>query len=104
MEDTIDGKKEILQELIYSYIKKDIQDAHIQNEEKYLFILKILSSQIGNLLNINEISNTLDIPVTTIENYIYTMRKSFHLLTIIPFYKNIRKELTKMPKVYFFDL
>jgi hypothetical protein len=31
------------------------------------------------------------------------MQKSFHIAIIKPFYKNIRKELTKMPKVYFLD-
>ncbi|MFK7780466.1 MAG: hypothetical protein QM490_05030 [Candidatus Gracilibacteria bacterium] len=32
------------------------------------------------------------------------MKKSFHIATISPFYENIRKELTKMQKVYFYDL
>lgn len=32
------------------------------------------------------------------------MKKSFHIATISPFYNNIRKELTKMPKIYFYDL
>ncbi len=32
------------------------------------------------------------------------MRKSFHIELIRPFYRNIRKEITKMPKVYFYDL
>jgi hypothetical protein len=31
------------------------------------------------------------------------MQKSFHILLLRPFYKNIRKELAKMPKIYFFD-
>jgi predicted AAA+ superfamily ATPase len=53
----------------------------------------------------NEIANTVDLPVTTVERYIYVMRKSFHIASIRPFFeKNIRKELTKMPKVYFLDL
>jgi predicted AAA+ superfamily ATPase len=32
------------------------------------------------------------------------MQKSFHIAIIRPFHKNIKKELTKMPKVYFYDL
>jgi len=42
--------------------------------------------------------------VTSVERYIYVLRKSFHISLIRPFYKNIRKELTKMPKIYFNDL
>ncbi len=100
----ISEKKEYLKNIANSYIKKDIQEANIEYQEKYYFILKILSSQIWNLLNMNEISNTINLPSSTVERYIYIMRKSFHITTIRPFYeKNIRKELTKMPKVYFFD-
>lgn len=100
----LDEKKEILAEMSNSYIKKDIYEAKIEYEEKYFFILKLLSSQIGNLLNVHELSNTVNLPVSTIENYIYIMRKSFHIAIVKPFFENIRKELTKMPKVYFFDL
>lgn len=101
---TIAEKKELLQEIGLSYIKKDILEAWVKNEEKYYFILKILASQVGSLLNINEISNTINLPVSTVEKYIYIMKKSFHIATILPFYKNIRKELTKMPKIYFYDV
>jgi len=97
-------KKELLDELINSYIKKDIKESNINHPEKYLFILKILASQIGNLLNKHELANTIDLPAGTVDNYIYIMQKSFHIATIKPFFSNIRKELTKTPKIYFFDL
>ncbi len=101
---SLDEKKEILQEIWLSYIKKDILEAWVKNDEKYYFILKILASQVWNLLNINEISNTVNLPISTVERYIYIMKKSFHIATISPFHQNIRKELTKMPKVYFYDV
>ncbi len=104
LEENVDEKKNTLEEIGLSYIKRDILDAWVEYEEKYYFILKILASQIGNLLNINEISNTINLNVSTVERYIYIMRKSFHIATISPFFRNIRKELTKMPKVYFYDL
>lgn len=104
LESSLSDKKNLLEEIWLSYIKKDILEAWVEYEEKYYFILKILSSQIWNLLNINEISNTINLNVQTVERYVYIMRKSFHIAVINPFYKNIRKELTKMPKVYFYDL
>ena len=101
----IQDKIEYLQSIATSYIKKDIFEANIEYEDKYYFILKILASEIWNLLNMNEIANTINLPVSTVERYIYLMKKSFHIALIKPFYeRNIRKELTKMPKVYFFDL
>lgn len=100
---TLQKKKECLEELALSYIKKDIFEAKIEYQEKYFFLLKILANQIGNLLNLHEIANTINLSVSTVENYIYIMRKSYHIATIKPFFSNARKELTKMPKVYFYD-
>lgn len=97
-------KSEILQDIVYSYIKKDIYDADIRQDEIFYRLFKVLASQIGGLVNINELSNLLGISRKRSTNYLYVMQKSFHLLLLRPFYKNIRKELTKMPKLYFYDL
>jgi len=97
-------KKEVLRDLIYSYIKKDIYEGGVRQEDVFYQLFKILASQIGNLVNIYELSLTLEASKTAIDNYLYLMQKSFHLCLIRPFFKNIRKELTKMPKVYFYDL
>jgi len=100
----LNEKIEILRDLAYSYIKKDIFDAHIRREEYFYKLLKILGSQIGNLVNSFELSKTLNISKTSVDNYLYIMQKSFHICLIRPFFKNVRKELTKMPKVFFIDL
>ncbi|EKE21950.1 MAG: hypothetical protein ACD_7C00086G0002 [uncultured bacterium] len=97
-------KKEILQEIAFSYIKKDVYEANIKQEETFYKLFKILASQAGNLLNASELAKTLGVSKTTIDNFLYVMQKSFHIVLIRPFYKNMRKELTRMPKVYFADL
>ncbi|MBU1016609.1 MAG: ATP-binding protein [Patescibacteria group bacterium] len=97
-------KEEILRDIAYSYIKKDVLESNIKQDEVFYRLMKMLSSQIGNLVNSNEIASTLGVSKTAIENYLYVMQKSFHIGLIPPFYKNVRKELTKMPKVYFVDL
>ena len=64
----------------------------------------LLASQIGNLVNTNELANTLKITHPATENYLYVLRKCFHIEMVKPFFSNVRKELVKMPKVYFNDL
>jgi len=96
-------KIDLLSEIAYSYIKKDIYEASIRQEDIFFKLFKILSSQIGNLVNLSELAHTLGVSKTAIDNYLYIMQKSFHIALVKPFYRNIRKELTKMPKVYFFD-
>lgn len=100
----LEEKKEILKEIAYSYIKKDIYESGVRQDEMFYKLFKILASQIGNLVNASELANTLNISKTAVDNYLYVMQKSFHAALIKPFSKNIRKEITKMPKIYFFDL
>jgi len=97
-------KSEVLRDIAYSYIKKDIYEANIRQDEIFYKLFKILADQIGNLINSSELANTLNVSKTAIDNYLYIMQKSFHIILVKPFYKNIRKELTKMPKIYFVDL
>lgn len=97
-------KEEIIKEMAYSYIKKDIYEANIKQEEAFYKLFKILSSQVGNLVNTSELANTMDVSKTAIANYLYVMQKSFHICLVKPFFKNMRKEIIKMPKVFFMDL
>lgn len=97
-------KNEILRDIAYSYIKKDVLETGIKREEVFYKLFKILSTQSGNLVNASELAATLGVSKPSIDNYLHIMQKSFHIKLIAPFFKNIRKELTKMPKIYFCDL
>lgn len=97
-------KEDVLKDIAYSYIKKDILEANIRQEDIFYKLFRILASQIGNLVNTSELASTLRVSRTAIEDYLYLMQKSFHIRLVVPFYRNIRKEITKMPKVYFLDL
>jgi predicted AAA+ superfamily ATPase len=66
-------------------------------------MFQLLASQTGNLVNTNELSSTLRIDNKTITNYLYVLQKCFHIALVKPFFQNIRKELTKMPKVFLHD-
>ncbi len=104
LENNIDDKIELLREIRDSYIKRDLLESGVSDETKFYRMLMLLASQSGNMLNVNEISNTLRITNATVENYLYVLQKCFHITLVKPFYKNLRKELTKMPKVYLNDI
>jgi predicted AAA+ superfamily ATPase len=99
----IESKKRRLQEFAFDYIRKDIYDSNIADRDKFLSLLKILAWQTWELVNMSELANTLNLTMPTIEKYLYIMQKSFHITLMRPFYTNISKELTKMPKIYFYD-
>jgi len=96
-------KKVILKELFSSYLKRDTIEAGVQNQDKFYNLMVLLAHQCGSLLNTNELAGTLKLSVTAVENYIRILIKCFHVSLVKPFFTNIRKELTKMPKAYFND-
>jgi predicted AAA+ superfamily ATPase len=97
-------KKEVLKDIRDSFVKRDILESGIKNELVFYQFFRILAEQTGQLINQNELSNILKVRTETIQNYLRVMQTCFHIETVRPFYSNIRKELTKMPKVYFLDL
>lgn len=101
--DTEQEKQEMLKELVNSYMKKDALEAGIKEELKFFQLARLLADQTGNLVNNHELGNTLQMASATVESYIYLMQKTFIVQLLSPFYGNVRKELTKMPKVYFND-
>jgi len=104
LQNSREEKIEALQELFHSYLKRDVMEAGILHKEKFYKMLTILTHQTGGLLNMNELANTLMISVPAVDNYIHVLQKCFHIGLLKPFHRNIRKELTKMPKIYFNDL
>lgn len=103
MAPTEDQKKEVFKELVYSYIKKDIYESGAKDEESYYKIMLLLASQTGKLVNSQEIASIIGKNRLTVQAYMRTMQQSFHLQLVKPFHGSSRKELTKMPKVYFRD-
>ncbi|MDR0572592.1 MAG: ATP-binding protein [Tannerella sp.] len=96
-------KIERLAEIRDSYLKRDVLEAGVQNETSFYYLFRVLAGQSGNLLNSNELSATLRVKHETIMSYLAILRKCFHIALVRPFYRNLRKELTKMPKVYLLD-
>ncbi len=103
LENDIQEKKNMLNEIRNSFLKRDIQESGVSNLSKFYNLLSIIAHQSGSLVNRNELANTIGLDNKTIEKYLFILQKSFHINLVRPFYSNIRKEITKMPKLYFKD-
>ena len=100
----IDRKEKYLQQIIDTYVKKDIRDlANVKDIDKFNKLLETLAAQSGQLLNIAELSNTTRISKQTIEKYLFIMENTYLIKLVRPFSSNIRSELFKLPKIYFYD-
>lgn len=94
----------LLKEIRDSFLKRDIDESGVSDPDKFYHLLSLLASQAGNLVNRNELSATVGVDNKTIEKYLYVLQNCFHINLVRPFYSNLRKELTRMPKIYFKDL
>ena len=100
-----DKKEKIarIAEIRDSYIKRDVLESGVQNETAFYNLFRIVAAQSGNLLNVNELSLSLRIKNETVTSYLTILQKCFHIVLVKPFYRNLRKELIKMPKTYMLD-
>ncbi|MEI7603972.1 MAG: ATP-binding protein [bacterium] len=103
--ETLEDKTRTIQEIYTSYIEKDIRDLlNVQKSESFTNLVTILASQIGQMTVHSELSSTLNLDIETVNNYVWYLKKTFILKKTAPFFKNVRKELTKTPIYYFNDL
>jgi uncharacterized protein len=100
----VNVKEKYLQQIVDTYIRKDVRDlAEIKDVNKFNHLLEVLASQSCNLLNISELSNTSNLARDTIDRYLMILEQTYILRLVRPFSRNIRSELFKTPKVFFYD-
>jgi len=105
LEKSLEIKEALLKQIINTYLRKDIKDlANITDINKFNKLLRVLAGQSGKLLNVLELANTVGIARPTLDNYLAILESTYVIKIINPFFRNLRAELTKMPKVYFEDL
>ncbi len=97
-------QKEILNSLASSYLYKDILEWNkIKKSDKLIKLLQALAFQIGNQVSYNELAQIVGINKETVENYIDLLEKSFVIFSLKSFNRNLRTELKKSKKIYFYD-
>jgi len=97
--------EKVLTELAESYLYKDILE--MENIRKSSVLQKLmvaLALQVGSEVSYNELSKTVGIDSKTIEKYIDILEKCYIVFRLNSFSRNIRTELTKSKKIYFYDL
>ncbi|MBK9720096.1 MAG: ATP-binding protein [Saprospiraceae bacterium] len=99
------GKEiELLKGLSNSYLYKDIFTFHdVRKPEMIEQLLKALSLQVGNEVSYNELAKTIGSDQLTVQRYLNLLEKSFVVFRLPAYSRNLRNELTKSRKIYFYD-
>ena len=99
-----DDKAAYLREVVNSYLLKDILAfENIKNSSKLIDLLKLVAYQIGNEVSIEELGRQIAMSKNTVEKYLDLLLKVFVLYRINGFSRNLRKEVVKNSKWYFYD-
>ncbi|NKB66464.1 MAG: AAA family ATPase [Candidatus Latescibacteria bacterium] len=93
-----------LKELISSYLFKDIlQLEGIRHADKLLRLLQLLAFQIGREVSVTELGGQLGMNKNTAERYLDLLEKTYVIYSRRGFSRNLRKEITKSRRYYFYD-
>lgn len=97
-------KMRLLEELTQSYLLKDILELEkIKNSKILLDLLRLIAFQMGQEVSLTELATQLGIDYKTIGRYLDLLEKAFVIYNLRGFSRNLRNEITKKSKFYFYD-
>lgn len=97
-------ERDLLLELTSSYLYKDIfKFGNIRKPKELEKILKLLAWQVGSEVNISEVAGEAGCSSHTVEHYIDLLQKAYIVFPLPAFARNLRNEIKKNKKIYFFD-
>jgi predicted AAA+ superfamily ATPase len=98
-------KLRLIDEIYRSVLEKDIAYLlKLDKPDAFGALVKILASQVGQLINYSELAATLNLSFVTVKRYLWYAQKIFLLELVTPYARNVRKEISKSPVPYFWDL
>ncbi|MBI5230457.1 MAG: ATP-binding protein [Candidatus Magasanikbacteria bacterium] len=98
-------KQDYLYEYTNNYLFKDIlMFETVRKPKKILDLLTLLALQIGNEVSVAELAQNLSLSQPTVANYLDLLEKMFVLYNVRGFSRNLRKEISKTSKYYFYDV
>ncbi len=89
---------------IQTYVERDIRMIkNVHDINAFQIFLKMCASRIGQLLNLSSLADDCGITHNTAKAWLSVLEASFVVFLRRPHYKNFKKRLVKMPKLYFYD-
>ncbi len=99
------AKEELLRELSSSSIYKDILEMQeVKGSDVLVRLVKALALQIGSEVSYSELSRLIGIEKKTVERYVDLLEKNFVTFRVPPYTRNKRREISKLRKIYFYDV
>jgi uncharacterized protein len=93
-----------LSELAGSYLYKDLLTwENIKKPQQLEKLLQALAFQVGQIVSVHELGQLTGLDFHTVERYLSLLHKTFVIYSLSPFSRNLRNEIKKSRKIYFYD-
>jgi predicted AAA+ superfamily ATPase len=100
-----DDPAEAVTEIAASYLYRDVlEHQSVKSPDLLRRLLQALALQVGSEVSYNELAGLLGIDRGTVERYVALLERAFIIFHLPPYARNLRKELAKLRKVYFYDV
>jgi len=98
------ARETLLGELVGSYLYRDILEMEgVRRSDRIVDLLRLLAFQIGQEVSLAELASNLALNRQTVGRYLDLLEKVFVIFKVSGFSRNLRKEITKNSRYYFFD-
>lgn len=102
--ENVEEKRILLNNLYETMLYKDVsKNFNINDTSNLEKIIKYLAISCSQIMSCENISRDLGLAQITIKKYLDALDKSYFICRILPYYTNKLKEITKQPKIYFYD-
>lgn len=101
---TKERKRELLNELVDSYLLKDVLALeHVKGSRYLTNLLKLLAFQVGAEVSHQELARQIGLSVKTVQRYLDLLEKAFVIVRLGGFSRNLRSEVARKSKYFFYD-
>ncbi len=93
-----------LNDYIQTYIERDVRLlTNVGDLNSFGQFIKVCAARSGQLINLSEIGNEISVSYKTVKRWLSILEASYIVFTVMPYFKNFNKRITKSSKIYFYD-
>ena len=88
-----------------TYVERDVRLLiNLQHQHEFEVFVRLLAGRVGQLLNLNSLSDDIGVSAKTLKEWLNILEASFIVFRLPPYFKNFGKRLVKTPKIYFTEV
>ena len=97
--------RQALGDYFETYVERDVRRSNeIRNISSFRRFVRLCAGRVGQLVNLSALGSDVGVSHTTAREWLTILEASYVVFQLQPFHANIRKRLTKSPKLYFYDV